>query len=251
MLGGAATKLPVTPDSPISFSPDGKQITFFSSSSKGTQIVVAAANGTGAREVAHRRQPDYFCAIHNGPAWSPDGNTIVATLNTHDEMGQRELVLAVNPADGSERIITQQRWWSVENLVWLRDGGGMLATVHEHASSPAQVWHISYPGGEARRITNDLNQYDGISLPADTRAFVTVQTSTVSGVWVASFDDEAPANGQHGLLIDENRVGHVASEVGDISDVAWTPNGHVVYVSRASGTANLWIMGRDGSQPRQ
>ncbi len=220
-------------------------------SNQATQLVIANADGTGATEVAGRQRPDYFCAIHNGPAWSPDGKNIVATLSTQDQVGQYDTVLSVNREGGTEKVVTSQRWWGIENLSWLRDGGGLLATVQENTSSPAQVWHISYPGGEARRITNDLNQYDGISVTSDTRAFVTVQTSTLSSVWVTSFDGTATANGQPDALIDESRSVRVASEVGEISGVTWSPDGDVVYVSRASGTSNLWMMGRDGSQLKQ
>jgi Tol biopolymer transport system component len=251
VLGGAAKKLPFQPISQISFSPDGKHIAFYTTRPPGTQLVVANLDETATREIVSLQQPNYFTAIHCSPEWSPDGKTIAAPFSTHDEMGLREAVLAVNPADGSERIITHHGWWAVKNVAWLRDGSGMLATVHEKASLPAQVWHISFPNGEVRRITKDLNHYSGISLTADSRAFVTVQTSTVSSVWVASGGEGAWLSNDLKHSFGDARFRQIASEVGEIPDIAWTREGGLVYVSGASGMGNIWAMGPDGSNPKQ
>jgi Tol biopolymer transport system component/DNA-binding winged helix-turn-helix (wHTH) protein len=251
VLGGAATKLPFQPNSPISFSPDGKQIAFYDTRPPGTRLMVANLDDATTREIARRQPPDYFCAIHIGPAWSPDGRVIAAVVNTHDEIGQREAVVGVNPVDGSERIITPQRWWAVKSVAWMRDGSGMLATIHEQISSPAQVWHISYPGGVARKVTNDLNQYSGLSLTADSRAIVTVQTSTVSGLWVAPTAESPSWSTDPIGFLGHSKFKQIASEVGNIPDFAWMPDGRLVYVSLASGTGNLWEMRPDGSNPKQ
>ena len=37
----------------------------------------------------------------------------------------------------------------------------------DQPASSLQLWQLSYPGGEARRITNDLNSYEGVSVAAD------------------------------------------------------------------------------------
>ena len=252
ILGGPAAKLPVGSTSPISFSPDGRQFTFMNTLPKGTQLMVANADGTGAREIASRQQPDFFCAIGNGPAWSPDGKVIAVTLNTYDEIGQYQGVLAVNPADGSQRMITSQRFWSVGGMKWLADGSGMLATVYERATSPSQIWHISYPGGEARKITNDLNDYDGISLTADASMFVTVQRSMLSSLWVAPGGDGAAAPaGSDEFTFEAGRARQLVHETGGIWDIAWMPDGRIVYGSRASGDANIWVAAADGSNPKQ
>src|SRR5205809_74569 len=83
----------------------------------------------------------------------------------------------------------RQRWWRVERLAWLRDGSGLVFTAKEGIASPSQIWHLSYPGGQARRITNDLHNYLGLSLTADSAALVTVQSEQVSNIWIAPNDD--------------------------------------------------------------
>ena len=250
MLGGPAVKLPVEPDSPISFSPDGNRFAFLDASRGVTQLMVANTDGTSTRQLASRQQPEYFDAIRNGPAWSPDGKVIAVTLNRTDDAGQHDFIMGINPNDGSETPIASQRWWSVTRMKWLPDGSGLLATVHEHATAPSQVWYIPYRDGEARRLTNDLNQYEGLSLPANTEAFVTVQTSMVSNLWVVPRDDSAD-NLPFRYPFDAGRAARLASEIGGIWDVAWMPDGRIVYSSRASGGSDIWMAGVDGSNVRQ
>jgi len=44
-------------------------------------------------------------------------------------------------------------------MEWLSGGDGLLVIAEELDGSPAQIWHVAYPGGMTRRITNDLNNY--------------------------------------------------------------------------------------------
>jgi Tol biopolymer transport system component/DNA-binding winged helix-turn-helix (wHTH) protein len=250
MLGGPAVKLPVEPDSPISFSPNGNQFAFLDASRGTTQLMVANTDGTSTRQLASRQQPEYFDAIRNGPAWSPDGKVIVVALNKPDEAGQHEVVLAINPEDGSESTITSPRWSSVTRMKWLPDGNGLLATVNEQATMPSQVWYIPYPSGEARRLTNDLNDYEGLSLSADAGTFVTVQTSMVSNLWILPSENSADTPSGK-FPFDATRAARLASEIGGIWNVAWMPDGRVVYSSRASGGSDIWVSESDGSNVRQ
>ena len=68
-------------------------------------------------------------------------------------------------------------------LAWL-DPGSLVLTTRTEPGAPAQVWRVSYPGGQLSRLTNDLTSYVGVSLTADGRNLVTAQTTTHTGVWV-------------------------------------------------------------------
>jgi eukaryotic-like serine/threonine-protein kinase len=247
VLGGVAKKLPINPDSPISFSSDGKQMAFVVVGSSGSRLMISSSDGTGVREIARRHQPDYFRAIHDAPVWSPDDKVIAIVLNVNDAVGRHEVILAVNLADHTERIVTSQRWWSIRNAAWLPDGAGLLAVVSENASLPAQVCHFSFAEGGARKLTNDLNHYDGINLTADGRAFVTVQSNVVSSIWVVPLESAS----NHQVVFDDSHARQIASEVGEVSDVAWAAGDRIIYVSRASGSANLWMTRPDDSRPTQ
>ena len=64
----------------------------------------------------------------------------------------------------------------VGQVAWLADGSGLLLLVFDPGLRSTQIWQISYPGDETRKITNDLNNYRRLSLTADSSAIVTVQT---------------------------------------------------------------------------
>jgi Tol biopolymer transport system component len=124
-------------------------------------------------------------------------------------------------------------------VAWLKDGNGLVVTAKEQASSPTQIWYLTYPGGEVHRITNDLNDYHSTSLTADSMALATVQSDVVSHIWVAP-------NGQ------ASRASQVSSGKFDgLEEISWTPDNKIVYSSSAGGNSDIWIMDADGSNQKQ
>ncbi len=100
--------------------------------------------------------------------------TIVAT-GAHDGQLRGEIV-AVDAATGAERLIATPDWRLVSRVAWLPDGSGLLVNAQESAGeSSNQVFFVSYPSGEARRITSDLSSYSGLSLAPDGRSFVCIR----------------------------------------------------------------------------
>ncbi|MGH9329381.1 MAG: TolB family protein, partial [Vicinamibacterales bacterium] len=128
---------------------------------------------------------------------------------------------------------------SVGPIVWLRDGSGFLMSAADAAGSPRQIWYVSYPEGQARKISNDLHDYSSVSLTLENDAAAAVQTHTVSALWV-----RADA-GQERLLV---------SEIGDHTGAegfSWTPDGRIVYAAGSRGELNLWAVSMDGTGRRQ
>jgi TolB protein len=124
-------------------------------------------------------------------------------------------------------------------VAWLPDGSGLILTAADQSFSPAQIWHLSYPDGAARRITNDLNDYGDVSLTSDASALVAVQTERISSVWAAP-------NGE------ARRSRRITSGKYDgDSGVCWTSDGKVVYASNKNGNRDIWIIDQDGSNQKQ
>ena len=243
VLGGTTRKLTTGVESPVAFSPDGKQIAYFAFHQGGDEddkLMVANADGTGARELAVRRlnRDEYFYnGPFNGVSWSPDGKTIVTPVGFHVENYMS--VAAVSVASGEVKLITPRRWGQVRQVAWLGDGSDMLVTAQDQGTDTFNIWQLSYPTGEAQKLTNDLNSYPFISLTADARLLAAMQTERASNIWVLHAFDSAQAKP---ITQGRNYVG---------GSLSWTPEGRIVYSSNASGNYDLYAIDARGGGPKQ
>ena len=242
-LGGDARKLITDIDSVITFSPDGKQIAFLRGypSKKESALLVANADGSAERTLAMRNGANnFFNTTGDGAtSWSPDGKLIACPARTTDDTGRYMTLVEVVVADGSQKPIGSSRWWGVGSVAWLRDGRGLVFIAKDRAGGPSQIWYLSYPGGKVNRITNNLNDYVGLSLTADSNALVTVESEQVSNIWITSNEDGRGAR----QITDNNFDG--------VRGISWTPDGKVVYTSRASGNQELWLLEAHGTGQKQ
>jgi TolB protein len=244
VLGGASRKVVEDVSSPISFSPDGKQIAFARNGNQGSELMIANADGTEERMIAIRKPGGSFGNLfEGGTAWSPDGKRIVSiTISSENNRGFMNVV-EVPVEGGTERSITSQKWNGIQRLAWLADGSGLLMTAAEQAEDfqATQIWHLAYPSGEARKITNDLKEYQNISLNADSSVLVTLQSDRVANIWVAPNGDASRAT----------QLTSPSSMMDGAKGIAWTPDGKIVYYSLAGGKDGIWIMEADGKNRRQ
>jgi serine/threonine protein kinase/Tol biopolymer transport system component len=240
VLGGPTRKLTMGANGPVAFSPDGKQIAyfaFFQGGEEDDKLMIANADGTGSRELAVRRGDEYFFnGVLNGVSWSPDGKTIVTPVGNHRE-GYMS-VAAVSVASGEVKLLTPRRWRQVRQVVSLGDGSRLLVTAQEQGADTYNIWQLSYPTGEAQKLTNDLNSYFFISLTADARLLAAVQIELASNIWVLPAFDAAQAKP---ITQGRNNVG----------GPSWTPDGRIVYSSNASGNNDLYAIDARGGDPKQ
>jgi serine/threonine protein kinase/Tol biopolymer transport system component len=247
VLGGSPTKVVENISTPIGFSPDGKQIAFArSGQGQGeSALIIANADGTEERKISERKGgPNRFGNFFfGGVAWSPDGKRIATIARARDSAGRYQNVVEVPVEGGEERVLTSQRWYQIQRLAWLADGSGLLITAAEKASEAQemQIWHLSYPDAEARKITNTLNGYTSISLNADSSVLVTVQQNQAMDIWVAPDGDAGRAT----------QFKSVSSNMDGLDNVRWTPDGKIVFHSMAGGRDGIWIMDADGKNRKQ
>lgn len=154
ILGGTPRKILSGAAGPVSFSPDGQRFAFIRSLAGHTSdaLVVANVDGSGERTLVTRGGNDWF--IGAGPSWSPDGKTIACAAGS-DTGGSHMTVIGVEPDSGATRPLTQHKWLGdVYRVFWMGDGGGLIALAQTEFQTlgGTQLWFISYPGGEARRI---------------------------------------------------------------------------------------------------
>jgi serine/threonine protein kinase/Tol biopolymer transport system component len=243
VLGGAPRKLLSDVRTAAAESPDGRQLAFVREAPEvhGTALMIANADGSDARPLAIRRQPETFVLFAippRGPAWSPDGKVIACpTIGTR---GKRYMnVVEVRVDDGAMRQINNQEWYEIGQVAWLRDGGGLIMGARENAALPYQIWLLSYPGGDVRRVTNDPNSYNAVSATEDSSTLSVLQADRLSNLWVMP-------NG------DSERATQITSgKYQGLEGISWTPDGKLVYASNESGNDDIWMMDADGTNHRQ
>jgi serine/threonine protein kinase/Tol biopolymer transport system component len=247
VLGGTPRKLVEDVDDPVALSPDGTQIAFarFYPPKATDDLTVAKADGSDQHVVASRKLPTRYAAswfgFSAGPSWSPDGRTI-ATLAFESMGGAQWSLVEVPVAGGAEKTISHNKWSSSGRVAWLGDGSGLVLDASDQSSSLApQLWYVAYPSGEARRLTNDLNRYFGVSLTTDSSALVTVQSEVSSSIWVAPQGNAAAAR----------RITSGSGTGEGLYGVVCLPNDIVLYTSNASGHSDVWSMNADGTSPTQ
>jgi DNA-binding winged helix-turn-helix (wHTH) protein/Tol biopolymer transport system component len=229
-LGGPVRLLATDVDSPVSFSPDGRQFVYTRGDAKRGDCELRLANADGSNNRLLAIVPETYTGFQPGAAWSPDGRTIAASFQLYGKRAGYALKL-VSIRDGSVGELYSTNYW-IGRPLWLPEGNGLLVPLGERTKG-GQLWKISYPQAQASRLTNDLADYD-IQIDA-TRTAQTVaatQLKLVSNVWVA------PAG---------NLSGGRQITFGEPPTVtaAASPEGKIF---AARGNGELMIMNADGSQ---
>jgi len=235
VLGGKARRILSDLTSPIALSPDGRRIAFIRRYPSGgeTALIVANADGSGEQQLALRKPPEYFYVA--GPSWSQNGSVVCAGGNS--ERGFHMNLAEIRVQDGMTRGITPENWFVIERLVWSPDATGITITASTEPGSPFQLWYVSYPSGQARRITNDLSSYVGVSQSLDAKNLLTVRTERLLSVWVTPSTDASRAR----------MVAPGSAESG----IAWSGNDWIAFTSNVSGSTDVWLMNPDGGNKRQ
>ncbi len=202
-------------DGSNSYSPDGTQFAFLRvrPDNKLIDLLIASADGSKERVLASRPYADLI----TGTAWSADGKTI-AFASPESEKTLRFALWAVSVADGSVREVYSTPG-AIGRPRWLPDGSGLLAPLGSFDPVfSGQLWFISFPGGEARRLTNDLTNYQSccLDLTQDGKILVDTELTTISDLWVAPGGDAAKAK-------------QITSKEPVLAGFSWAPDGDIVF----------------------
>ena len=239
-FGGTPKKILDVCDSAAAISPDGRKIAFmrYGTQSKAS-MMVANADGTGEREVAALEGGEWLS--EEGPAWSPDGKMIATaagvTVNGVEEMR----LLGIDAQTGATKELSPKRWVDAGRVVWMPDGAALILVALERPEEGdrSQVWRVSYPSGDAARVTSDVQGYDNTSLgvTADGRTLVTVTMQRLSRLeTISAGGDTSP---RRLTSAEGNQEGLYGFDL--------TPEGRFVFSSLEGGQPDLWIMNAEGS----
>jgi len=241
VLGGRSERLLGGIESPVSFAPDARRFTYVRGEfphAGETALMIANADGSGARALATRRYPEMFVPIFfNGPAWSPDGRLIAAVVKRNANPAEAKLIAF--PVDGgADSPISDHRWMTIGQAAWLPDGSAIAAIASDDPMDVArqQVWLIPWPRGPARALTNDLLGHRNISISADGKTLVTVAADVTMQVWSVALDAAStPAR----------TLSNGKTDGG--GGIALTSDGRIAYAAYTGSGTMLRIASIDGS----
>jgi serine/threonine protein kinase len=168
VLGGQPARVLAGVDAPLSFIDGGQRVCFFRADPvAGTyEFLSASADGGNEQVLAKANKPMPISA-----ACAPSGRLAMVA----DEQGEVE---TLDFASGSKQMLTSMDGDSgyLHELHWDPAGKGVFAiNMIKKPRYVEQLSYLSYPGGKLRQITNDLNEYNGISLAADGHTIATTQ----------------------------------------------------------------------------
>ncbi len=236
-LGGPPEKLVEDVDSPITLSPDGKKLAFVRLSKNNDTYHLVVVDTNSLSETIRATREGGARLSTNGLAWSPDGKRLVFGASSWDGGFHTDL-MQTGADGGAESRIPTRRWFVVLQIAWLPEGNKLIVGAAEQPTSPFQLWSITYPNGEAEKITSDVNDYDGVSLTANASKIVSVKRSQTSKIWVGSVSDISQAK-------------PVADLVGASFGLTWAPQGRIVFSTMSGKNLNIFVMNVDGSEKRQ
>jgi serine/threonine protein kinase/Tol biopolymer transport system component len=244
-LGGGQRKILTNVNTPVSFSPDGSQIAFvrFNIGEDTPDLVISQADGTSEQALARRtRDDDDVFPVDPrgaGPAWSPDGKFLACPTVSRTHSEQEMNIEVLDAKAGTGRRLNSRPWYNISRVTWLADGSGLVLTAADAPDAPAQLVVLSYPGGEGRRMTNDPNNYRGVSATSDSSVFLALNVEEESSIWRVTL-----GGGRQSIPLD-------VSQKKGVMAVTWSPDGHIIYAVDDGSSINLWARDPRGESTRQ
>jgi serine/threonine protein kinase len=227
VLGGSPERIIHDIGSNISFSPDRSRVTFLRFKFNQGEGDLMIANADGSNEKLLSKQGTRVRA----PAWSPDGKFIVTSEFLAEKSAVSGLYLFDASSGAKKTFATSEMF--LNSPLWLPDQSGILVLGSGRDSNfnRSQVGIFSYPDAVYRPITNDTNDYPGISLSADGKTIATVQAQYVGTLQTATWD--AKGAGKPAAV----------SSRPPTNWFAWTPDGKLL-LEQENG---IFQMNSDGS----
>jgi eukaryotic-like serine/threonine-protein kinase len=230
----------------VTFSPDGKRMSYRRQLQGGDQLLLANADGSDEHAIATGKTlAKGALGLGNDPVWSSSEDVIYVDVYGEFVKGSNEdRLLMVSPQGRVLREIKLPEDIGLASFAWLPDSSGMFFAGQEGPRT--QLWFQSYPAGEAHRVTNDLDAYPSLSLSGDGTALAAIQKRSESTMYVG----DSPA-----LLNDKTswRLQPISVDKFSGSALSWTEQGRLMqvdssgqsYLSAANGTSQVRLVSKE------
>jgi len=239
VFGGERRQILTNVDSSIGVSPDGKRIAFLRdvANERRTALIIADADGGNERQLVAGQAGTPLAAP--GVAWSHDGKWISASQEMMAPSFHGRPVV-IDAATGELHTIGEQTWAEMGRTQWL-PGNRVLFTAAERPQGAFQFWIAPFPGGPARRVTDEARGYGNVSVSvsADGTTIATVPWVIISNLYSTNADASAPL------------VQWTSGVREDGETIASLSEGRVYYQSSDGTDVSVWVVDTPGGRARR
>ena len=189
----------------FSVSPDGKKIAYFQNVITTGSFLLKILNleNNEEKEFPALEPPNALC-LNCSPAWSPDGQKLIYTINNPTSFNQLFLLNLANEQISEIKLGKLRRF---EQVAWFPDGESFLVSASD-GNRFLHLWKVFYPNLDMQPMTNGLLTYGRISMSADGKKILALQTNENSNLYVANVEN---LNEQKQLTFgNQNNVGQTA-----------------------------------------
>jgi DNA-binding winged helix-turn-helix (wHTH) protein/Tol biopolymer transport system component len=229
--GGPIQKLISDVDSPVSFSPDGREFVYEHclQPRNDIELIISDIDGVAKHHLATLHDVSGYL-YQPGPAWSPDGKTIaVPALSTTGR--QAWILYAISATDGSVRNIISSSD-AFGRPIWI-DRGTVILSHFDRGSRTNQFSTVSVSAGIARQVTHGPGDYlDTLSATRDHQTLAGITLRRTADVWSMRARD----------LQDARQLTHSGIPIFDVAEAF---DGKLLALD---WDGVPWIMVADGSQ---
>jgi Tol biopolymer transport system component len=250
--GSDLRSLPLPDDSALSLAPSAW-------STDGTRLALEgwndkdpSMNGIHVLDVATERITRLTTVtapwVHDVPvSWSPDDASMLV-VRLRDDSGRGEL-FTLGLEDGSWQRVTpegQQAWLNGFNVAgdWTPDGASIAYTGFDGDTAQSATFVVAVDGGEPVQVSDWGRYQTGVQVSPD-------------GQWLL-YDTDLASSGNHQLYLvrPDGTDGHAVTDMATTGlgncCGTWSPDGRqVLFQNGDASSAQLWVMGVDGSGARQ
>jgi Tol biopolymer transport system component/DNA-binding winged helix-turn-helix (wHTH) protein len=283
-FGGQPQKIVDFVSGGVTVAPDGTRLAFKRINKKEGVTSIIVVNNDGSDELtiaATDTDSDYWSLD-----WSPDGGTLAYAVKHHEPNNTFWYVAEIPADSGVESRIGEPHNSRITTARWLPDKKGLILNAIDAKTKLSQIYYLSYPDGAERRITNDLNDYYGLSMTADGNSIVSQRIEQDRQIWILPDGDTQQAkqltfkkeqhfeavswltddtlifdvdeNGTYQnhniwrLKIGESEPQPLTTGAGNNTLPVVSPDGNTIaFVSNRNGKRQIWRMNADATQPRQ
>ncbi len=215
-----------------------------------TSVYIADIDGSNSEKISEFE--DFGAVDADIGGWFADGNKLLIGLRLRDDsetsgadgfqylIGTFDLASKERPAKERFKEIHKGVWGGRTTSIQLLPGGdGIIVAGGTQGTLRIQFWHLSYPEGKLSKITDDANDYYGVTVSPDGKTIASVTESDLVSLW--SID---PAN---------QKVRQVKAEQPGITlgILSSMPDGRLIFVKYTDYGTSVYSMNEDGTDEKE